>query len=87
MTYESYAYIRNLIDADMQKLEHHFRIACGFIPSETPKKGESGITKAHKIFLEKHSEILRAKEEFFTAAANMYKDHPNPEMRKFWGLE
>lgn len=87
MTYESYSYIRDLIEADIRELERHFQMACRFIPYEYVNSGKSGVEKAHNIFSKRLLEINKAKDGLHVAAANMHKDHPNPEMRKFWGLE
>jgi hypothetical protein len=32
------------------------------------------------------NELEKMREELHDAAASSYKDHPNPEMRKWWGL-
>ena len=87
MSYETYAYLRGLLESQEKKLERNYQIACGFIPSEPPKRGQkSGIEKAHEVFRREWRVLAEMKEELHDAAANTYKDHPSQEMRKFWGL-
>ena len=87
MSYETYAYLRTLIDDQMMKLKHNYQIALDFIPSEPIKlRGKTGTDKATEIFREEYAKLMVVKEELHTAAASTYKDHPDEEMRKFWGL-
>ena len=87
MEFESYIIIRSLIEAEEAKLERSFQSALGFIPAEQYKHGQpSGIEKAHRIFQQRSAELRKAKEQLLVAAGATYKDHPNPEMRKFWCL-
>ena len=91
MEYDSYVLLRDLLDNAMVKFENDFRTACRFIPSqplsEIRKGIPSGIDKAHKIFSEHYSKMRQAKVQLHAAAASTYKDHPNLDMRKFWGLD
>lgn len=87
MSYETYAYLKYLIETREQKLDLDFQTAINFIPSEMPKRGQSGLEKAHDIYRKEWRRLQDMKEELHDAAACTYKDHPNPEMRKFWGLE
>lgn len=91
MEYDSYVMLRDLLDNAMVKLENDFRTACCFIPPQSSaeiRKGiPSGIENAHKIFSEHYSKMRKAKTQLLVTAASTYKDHPNPEMRKFWCLE
>lgn len=87
MPYDTYAYLRSLIEDQQKKLEKEFQTACGYIPSESAwGNKETGRDKAHKIFSKSSSQLDRMKKELTAAAASTYKDHPNTEMRKFWGL-
>jgi hypothetical protein len=45
------------------------------------------IDVAHKIFRERSRSLDDMKDELHDCAASAYKNHPNPDMRKFWGLE
>jgi hypothetical protein len=88
MPYETYSYLKSLIEVQMATVEKEFNIACRFIPPETPKGDKlTGLGKAHKIFAREYSTLDRMKEDLHAASQETYKDHPNPEMRKFWGLE
>jgi hypothetical protein len=90
MSYETYAYLKSLIEQQMIKLENDFRTACYFIPPQSLKGirlgTPSGVDKAHNIFSKEHIKLKKMKDELHTAAASTYKDHPNPKMREFWGL-
>ena len=91
MDWLTYDYFKKLIEREMETLQEKFRSACNFIPSLTNaeiRRGEpSGIEKAHRIFIVQYGWLERMKKELFIAAQITYKDHPNPEMRKFWLLE
>ena len=87
MSYESYAQLRGLVQSQIVKLENDFRIACNFIPAGKYNPNEpSGIDKAHRIFTAELSKLNKIQEELHFTVAESYKDHPNKEMRKFWGL-
>jgi len=87
MSYETYAYLRSLIEDQQKKLEKEFQTACKYIPSEMVRGNKlSGRDKAHKIFLESSNQLDEINKELKDAAASTYKDHPNPEMKRFWGL-
>lgn len=88
MSFDSYLYLKNLIAFEMQKLEKDFQTAINFIPNEGYKYGrKTGLDKAHEIFMTAYHKLSMMKEELAAAAAATYKDHPNPEMRKFWGVK
>jgi len=88
MSYETYVFLRTLLEEYMEKWEGKFRSACLFIPSEATKSGNlSGIERAHRIFMTEHMKLDKMKEELHMAAAATYKDHPNADMRKYWGLK
>lgn len=88
MPYESYTVLRELVEQREQQLVDRYQSACNFIPPETPKRGvKSGLDKAHEIFSQEYRMLKQIKEDLHTAAQATYKDHPNPEMRKFWGIE
>ncbi len=94
ISFETYVYLKRLIAQEQEKLEKEFYIACDFIPYETIKESRcrdeqfpSPLEKAHRIFLDQHYKLERMFEELHAAAASTYKDHPNFETRKFWGVE
>jgi hypothetical protein len=87
MTYESYAYIRDTIKNQIDVLDNNYRIAINFIPSEPyNSKKPSGIDKAHQIYMKEYSRLRAIQKEFHRTVQHFYKEHPNIEMRKFWGL-
>lgn len=88
MSYETYVYIKSLIEKDVAGLDNDYMRAFRFIPSESynPKK-LSGMDKAQKIYSDEWAKRKKMSDEFHSFAAATYKDHPDPEMRKFWGLE
>jgi len=88
MSYETYAYLKSLVEDQKRKLELEFRMACNFIPSNSGVvKGLSGIDRAHEIFRKHQGELNKVEEELYAAVQAAYRDHPNKEMREFWGLE
>lgn len=85
MPYETYAFLRSLVEQRQELLTERFRSACDFIPTETPKNGvRSGIDKAAEIFRKENALMNQAKEDLHKAAQATYKDHPNPDMKRFW---
>lgn len=78
MSYETYKHLVQLLSTEMANLEERFHIACEFV---------SSIEEAHLIFCNRYAEIERMKNELHTIASQDYADHPNKEMRNFWGLE
>ena len=88
MSYETYAYLISLVEDQFTKLEREYHRACFFIPPEPYRKGrKSSLDKAYDIFMAQCANLRKVKDELLIAARATYKDHPNPEMRKFWGLE
>ena len=81
ISYESYAYLRALVEKDIVNLEREYHMACAFLSE--PKS----ISDAHKNFMVALRKKRLAFDSLHLAASAMYKDHPNPEMRKFWCLE
>ena len=87
MDYDTFAYLRDLLDAQSQKLEQDFRTACRFIPEEVYKpKQKSGIEKAHQIYSKEEARLHQMQSQLKAAAIASHKDNPNLEVRKFWGL-
>lgn len=86
MSYETYAYLKCLVNDQKKKLERNFQTACDYIPLGFSIKGISAMDKAHEVFRKHYAELNAIEEELHAAAQSMYKDHPNPEMRAFWGL-
>lgn len=87
MSYETYAYLRALLEIEEKTLHKNFLTACSFIPCEPPKKKEvTAREKAHAIFTKEWAKLRNMKEELHASAAFGYKDS-NPALRKFWGLE
>jgi len=88
MSYDTYIQLKHLIEKDIQKLEDEYHTACRFIPNEPYVHGKpSGIDKAHKVWSEVYAKMKRMLEELHVAAGATYKDHPNKEIREFWGLK
>jgi hypothetical protein len=85
MSYETYLALKSLLMGEQQKLHKEYVIALGFLPysGETyPVVTET----AHKVYRDRQKMLTTQLEELHAAAAATYKDHPNPDMRKFWGL-
>ena len=84
MKYETYSYIKNLLAKEKSILHKDFQTACSFISTSSWKKG---VDEVHKVFSQRLYNIEQMEQELYDAAAATYKNHPNPEMRKFWGLK
>jgi len=70
MDWDSYAYLKSLVEKEKLKLESDFRMACCFIPPEQFKRGRrTGIEKAHKIFLEEDSKLNKVLDDLRLAVA------------------
>lgn len=82
MSYKTYAYLKSLVNFDIERWKRDFQTACTFIPESQ----SSGIDKAHKIFTEEYSRLKRIENELFVVSQQTYKDHPDEETRKFWGI-
>jgi hypothetical protein len=88
MEFQAYTSIKELIEQAEGKLERDYLTACQFIPIESSINYEkTAIAKANAIFHKELGRLRRMKESLHSAAALTYKDHPNKEMRKFWGVE
>ena len=83
MSYETYAYLLSLIENQDEKLERQFLQSLNFIPHS--KSGWSDF--AYKKFTEEKQKLRVIQDELHVAASATYKDHPNKEMREFWGLK
>jgi len=91
MTYDTYNFLKGLLDRELEQLHHQYVMALDFIPYEniSSKKEngrKSGTEKASDILRIRLTEIFKMKTELYEAARNMYVDHPDEEMRKFWGI-
>ena len=81
MSYDTYAYLRSLVEDQKKKLEREFQIACNYIPRETPKGDKlTNLDKAHKIFSDQYANLNVILEELRVAAQATYKDHPSKEI-------
>jgi hypothetical protein len=88
MSYETYAYLKSLLEREMKLLDHDLKIAYNFIPKEPYERGKlSGVDKANNIFITEYSRLNAMLTELWKVAQATYKDHPNLEMRRFWGLK
>jgi hypothetical protein len=83
MSWETYNFISGMFNEQKAKLERDYTSAiCYFVGKsvESAKEAESRYVE--------HLRILRAiRTEFEDAIKDSYKDHPNPEMRRFWGFD
>lgn len=87
MDYATYAYLKQHLEDDMDRLQKDYMIACSFIPHNRVIKGVSVIDEAHDIFTQKLSKLKTMQSELYAAAVSSYIDHPNPKMREFWGIK
>ena len=88
MQWETYAFLKSLLEEAKKQLERDYRKSIDFIPPEPHRpKTISGRERAHRIFSDAYAKLCKMGDELHTAAAATYKDHPRREMREFWGLE
>ena len=80
MTDESYTILSGLIEKEQRNLYERYLQALKFIPN-----GATDIP--YQRFQHLREQLIRAQLELHDDAAASYKDHPDPDMRKFWGLE
>jgi hypothetical protein len=86
MSYETYSALRSMLEAEQAKIHTEFVIALGFMPHESNGKNVA-LDKANDVYMARRRAVTTQLEELHAAAAATYKDHPNPDMRKFWGLQ
>lgn len=87
MPWPTYHYIRSLLEDQQRKLERDYLTACSFIPNEYRDDGKTPLQVAHDIFSKQYAELEQMKNDLGEALKDHYKDHPNKEMREFWGVE
>jgi len=88
MEFETYVYIKKLLEQSEAKLHRDYLTALEFIPAEPFTNYEkTGTFKAADIFRNESEKLSKMKKELHSAAGATYKDHPNIEMRKVWGLD
>jgi hypothetical protein len=88
MSHQTYTDINGLLELERNRLHKNFVNAMTFIPYENHNpKVKSGREQAVEIYRSLDSQLTQMQKELHIAAASTYKDHPNPDMRKFWGLE
>ena len=87
MSYETYSYLVSLISKELNRIENEFQIACSYVSTESYPDGSTGIDGAHKIFIKKHTKLRMIQDELHDSVQSSYKSHPNPDMRKFWGIK
>jgi hypothetical protein len=87
MSYATYTLLESLLQKEEQRLWQDYLTALRFIPSAAIKrKGLTPVSAARKVYDVETAKLQAMREELRAAAASTYKDHPNPQMRKFWNV-
>ena len=76
MRWETYIFLRDYIDNQIEKIHQEYVVACDYIPYG--KRGTARLKAADKM-REKQAELYAMKGELFNAAKKS-----NPKMREFW---
>lgn len=82
ITWNTYNYLRFLIEDQMEKLDQEYRTSLQYI-----KTGGDGTSYAREIYDKHQKDLNQMLKELKSAAQASYKDHPSKEMREFWGIE
>lgn len=91
MSYDSYAYLKALMEEAITKLTRNYQTACSFVPVGQKvgggKDAPTMLDVVHGNFMKELMKLKKIQEDLHSAAQATNKNHPNPEMRKFWGIE
>ena len=49
--------------------------------------GNKDNNSAYDVFREEYNKLTEMEKELLKSAQSVYKNHPDIEMRKFWGIE
>ena len=85
-SYESYAYTRDLIKSEMDKLTEEYRRSLSYLTDINYKKSEYVRDEIHKNYCNRVKMFKDVIDDHFLAYQLAYKDHPRPGMRKFWEI-
>ncbi len=84
ISYHTYAYLKSLIDRERQTAHSEYVIAVGHIQGD---KFRNAREEAWQNYRERLKLFAEMEEELHDACKAVYKDHPNPEMRRFWCID
>lgn len=91
MSYQTYAYLKDLVEERRKLLQREYLNACRYIPpqpiADIRKRKKSGLDIANEIYREKDREFTIVLKELKAAAVASHKDNPNAALREFWGLK
>ena len=90
MSWPTYHYLRCLIEDQQRKLEREYQITFDYVPNTFQELKDWKVTPteyARNVFNRRYSELKKMKEELSLALQDHYRDHPNKEMREFWGIK
>lgn len=85
MSYDTYALLKAFLDNEILKAHVSYVDALRFIP--TGYKHQKIRDHAWNIYDAERDKLELMKIELKEAVQAAYRDHPNPEMREFWGIK
>ena len=83
MNYKTYAYLMDFLEREIYKRHAEYVTSLSFF-ANTSQKDKN---KAYAYFQMEVGKISQMKKELKDAVKAFYKDHPNPKMKQFWGIE
>ena len=83
MKYNTYKWFKDCIHDAKVKLEDDWRASTNFYRFSSNKDNNS----AYDVFREEYNKLTEMEKELLKSAQSVYKNHPDIEMRKFWGIE
>lgn len=85
MSYENYVLLQNFIDIQIENTHARAVDALVFIPTGTTYQTTRDYV--WEVCRKEQAKFMRMKEELKFAVMSAHRDHPNPAMRKYWGVE
>lgn len=85
MSYYTYAFLKAFLENEISKAHSEYVKALNFIPDG--HKYQKVRDHAWKVYLVERNKLEQMKIELKAAAQAAYLDHPNLEMREFWGIK
>lgn len=80
ITYTTFAYIRDLLAKEKEQQQNDYYRALLFL------KSNEAVQEAQDSFRQHLRNIRQSEDEFQRVVRYVFKDHSDPEMRRFWGV-
>lgn len=85
MSYGTYAILNKFLERQILEFHNKYVDALSFIPSG--HKHQKTRDYAWEVYADERGKLEQMKIELKAAVQAAYRDHSNPEMRKFWGIK